>query len=62
MIPFSQSLKSCWTENRVSFTPDVKSNTFAFIFFTAFGTQTRAYGLLMVLELPPDLLTLTVNR
>ena len=33
-----------------------------FIFFILFGTQTREQELSIVLQLPPHLLTLTVNR
>ena len=50
-----------WTKNHfVSFTPDVELNTFEVIFFTLFGTQTQAYELSIVLQLPPHLLALPV--
>ena len=44
-----------------SFPLTLSLNTFAFIFFTLFGTQTPGYGSLVVLQLPPHLLKLTVN-
>ena len=44
-----------------SFPLTLSLNTFAFIFFTLFGTQTLGYGSLVVLQLPPHLLKLTVN-
>ena len=52
---------SCWTKNLVLFTPYIKLNTFAFILFALFGTQNRGYGSSIVLQLLPQLLTLTVN-
>ena len=47
--------------NLVSFLPEIKLNTFGFIFLTYLGTKTRAYGLLVVLQLPPHLLAIIVN-
>ena len=46
--------KSCFVYFRL--------NSFNFRFFTFFRTQTRAYGSSTVLQVPPHLLTLTVNR
>ena len=37
-------------------------NTFTLIYFILFGTCIQAYGLLMVLQLPPHLFTLTINE
>ena len=45
----------------VSFTQGIKWNTFTFIFFTLFGTKTRAYGSSIVLQLPPHIVTIVVN-
>ena len=45
----------------VSFMPDIKLNTFMFVFFTFLGVQIRAYGSSIVLQLPLHLLTLIVN-
>ena len=50
--------KICWTKNFVWFIPDSKWNTFTFIFSTLFGTQNRACGSQIVLQLPLHLLTL----
>ena len=49
------------TKNLVSFTPDIRLNTFKFIFFTLLGIQTRAYRSSLVLQLLSYLLTLTIN-
>ena len=43
------------------FTPNIKANTFTFIYFTLFGTHTRIYGSSIALQLPPHLSILTVN-
>ena len=40
---------------------DVKSNTFTFMFFPLFGTQTPAYESSILLQIQPHLLTITVN-
>ena len=48
--------------NLFSFTPDIKLNTFTFIFFTLSGTSTLGYGLSTVLQLLPHLLTLIINE
>ena len=37
--PHLHSQDSCWTINLVLFIPDIKLNTFTFIFFTLFGTK-----------------------
>ena len=38
-----------------------KLNTFTFMFFTLFGTNTRAYRSLIALQHPSNLSTQTVN-
>ena len=48
-------------ENFVSFTLDIKLNSFTFIFFALFRTHILAYGSSVVVKLPQHLLTLTVN-
>lgn len=50
------------TINLALFTPDTKLNTFTFNLATLFGTQTRVYEPLIILQLPPNLLKLTVKR
>ena len=45
----------------VSFTYYIKLDTFAFIFFILFGTQTGAYGSSIALHYPPHLLKLIVD-
>ena len=42
----------------VLFFHGIRSNTFAVIFLTTFGTHTLAYGLLILLQFPPHLFTL----
>ena len=51
--PHLHSHESCWTRILISFIPDIKLDTFAFIFFTFFRTQTRACESSVVLQLPP---------
>ena len=43
------------------FTCDIKLNTFTLIFFTLSEKHIQAYGLSIVLQIPPHLLTLTVE-
>ena len=45
----------------ISFTLDIKLNNFTYICLDLFGTHIRVYGSLTVLQLPPHLLTPTVN-
>lgn len=55
-----QSHNSCWTKCFVSFAPIDKLYTFRNMFYTLFGTQTRAWLSLIVLKLSKHLLTLTL--
>ena len=57
---YLHSNDSCWTKNLVSFTLDIKLNTFSFIFFTLSGINIWAYGS-SVVYLPPHFLKLTIN-
>ena len=50
------------TINLALFTPDTKLNTFTFNLATLFGTQTRVYEPLIILQLPPNLLKLTKKK
>ena len=61
ICPHLLSHNSCWTKSLISFTHDTKLNTFTFIYFTLYGTNTRTFDSSIILQLPSHLLTLTVN-
>ena len=54
-----QSHDLCWNKHLNSFILCIKLNKFTF--YALSRTHTRAYGSLIVLQLPPHLLTLPVN-